>query len=75
MTMIMNHFLSVNGMPFLSGFLGVGWDNKYQKWIVRLQIDKRSIYGGRFVDPLAAAKARDTLARSFPDKIIKLNFP
>ncbi len=41
-----------------SGVMGVGWNKKTQKWIVRIMVDRQSIYLGLFVNKEDAIKAR-----------------
>jgi len=46
-----------------SGLMGVVWDKARQKWVVRVNIDKRPKYVGRFSDFDQAAAARISAQR------------
>ena len=56
-----------------SGYKGV--NANHGKWEVRLKIEHRSLYLGRFADPLAAAQVYDAAARLFSAEFAGLNFP
>jgi len=45
-----------------SGFKGVSWVERYQKWGVQIQIDSHSRFKGYFDDPMEAAAAYDKAA-------------
>ena len=40
----------------LSRYSGVSWSSKYQKWIARLYVEQKQIYGGIFDNEIDAAK-------------------
>jgi hypothetical protein len=56
-----------------SGYRGVSRD--HGKWTVRFSIKGTQIYGGRFMDPIEAAKKYDELAVIRYGDMAVLNFP
>ncbi len=58
-----------------SGYKGVHWTNYYQCWLAKIQINNKSIYIGRFSDPIEAALAYDSKARELFGEFARPNFP
>lgn len=60
-------------------YKGISYDNRSyhlsKKWRVRIRIDGKQIYAGRFETPEEAARKYDELARQFYGEFAKLNFP
>lgn len=56
-----------------SGYTGVSWDKKRQKWRAYIGIDGKWKYLGRFDSKLAAAKAYDQAAVAYFGPFAKLN--
>ena len=42
-----------------SGYRGVSWHKRYNKWVAKINVDKKRIYLGYFEDKIEAAKAYD----------------
>ena len=57
-----------------SGFKGVSWDVKRDKWQVGIQINKHRFALGRFTDINDAARAYDAAARKHFGEFANLNF-
>lgn len=58
-----------------SGFRGVVWDRRANKWKGTLTANKIRMHLGYFTDPIRAAKARDEAARKHHGNFAVLNFP
>jgi len=58
-----------------SKFIGVYFDKKKKRWIVRIMYNYRRIYIGTFKDEIEAAKAHDEAARKYHKEFARLNFP
>jgi hypothetical protein len=58
-----------------SGFRGVVWDRRKQKWEARLHVQKRKRFLGYFADVRDAARAYDTAALEAFGEFASLNFP
>ena len=60
-----------------SGFRGVHWDKRRNKWCSRVRVNEKSIYTGWYDNPEDAAKARDLKLLEITDDhtFIRLNFP
>lgn len=58
-----------------SGFKGVSWHKRGQKWQARIEVDGRTLYLGLFVDPAAAARMYDVAALAYHGEFARLNFP
>jgi hypothetical protein len=56
-----------------SGYRGVNWDKKTNKWLARIRINNKRINLGRFRDISSAAIAYDKAAISFYGKEATLN--
>lgn len=76
----LNHLNSDVRFDSTSGFRGVSWYSRGQKWRAHVSLDRRYRHLGLFDDPIEAAKARDeylisrlTLARCL--ELNCLNFP
>mmetsp|Transcript_31302 Transcript_31302/g.62531 ORF Transcript_31302/g.62531 Transcript_31302/m.62531 type:complete len:371 (-) Transcript_31302:49-1161(-) len=50
------------GKALISGYKGVSWNNRDQKWIARIKIGDKVVYIGQFDDKLAAARGYDKRA-------------
>lgn len=58
-----------------SKFHGVIWDQSRRQWQARVSFKGRTFNGGRFSDEIAAARARDALAKDLQGPFARLNFP
>lgn len=58
-----------------SAFKGVCWNKRAKKWEVRICLNRRTIYLGRFVDEERAARAYDTAARQYHGEFAVINLP
>jgi hypothetical protein len=58
-----------------SGFKGVHWSKRAQKWHAGICYRGRKKSLGNFDDPVLAAKAYDKAARQFHGAFARLNFP
>jgi len=59
----------------VSGFKGVYWDARAQRWEARIYVAGRGIWLGRFDDLVDAARAYDAAAREHYGEYAWLNFP
>ncbi len=57
-----------------SGYKGVFWDNRKNRWHVKLQHDNTPIFIGYFTDKILAAQAYDERASELFGQYAKLNF-
>ena len=57
-----------------SGYKGVYWNKQAQKWMVRIQINKKNHFVGLFSDLIIAARAYDKKAAELFGEFAKLNF-
>lgn len=57
-----------------SGYKGVWYDKRDNKWRVSIQINKKRYHIGGFDDLIDAAKAYDEAAKIYHGKFAKLNF-
>jgi hypothetical protein len=67
-----------NRGPFLnnkSGFKGVCWHKRRQKWIAQIHVSGKRTHLGYFDDPIAAARAYDAAALELHGAFARLNFP
>jgi len=64
-----------NNVAKTSRYKGVDWEKSSSKWKVRIQINKRRIFLGRFDSEEDAARAYDKAAKEFFGKFCCLNFP
>jgi hypothetical protein len=58
-----------------SQFKGVSWLAAERRWIVRISINRRKIWVGRFVNEEDAARAYDNAAKQHFGEFAYLNFP
>lgn len=58
-----------------SGFKGVHWHRKCEKWQARVTVQGKAHSQGLFADKVEAAKARDIAARKLHGEFAHLNFP
>lgn len=58
-----------------SGFKGVTWHLRAEKWMAQIEIDGKRRYLGVFVDPADAARAYDRAAVDAFGQFSALNFP
>lgn len=58
-----------------TGFKGVTCAGTFEKYIVRITVNKRVIPLGRFDDPREAARKYDSAARYYFGEFARLNFP
>ncbi len=61
--------------PMSSGYKGVCWDRKNNKWIVHIKRNGKNLHLGRFSDERVAAEAYDRAAAQFHGAFARLNFP
>jgi hypothetical protein len=67
-----------NGAPNprnTSGFRGVTWSRRKQKWVAQIHHQRRGRFLGEFHDPVAAALAYDAAAREMHGAFAVPNFP
>jgi hypothetical protein len=57
-----------------SGFKGVWWNKKAEKWKGQIQVDGKKIHLGLFSDPTVAARAYDEAATEHFGEFAHLNF-
>jgi hypothetical protein len=57
-----------------SGFKGVTWNKRDQKWCAQIRINSKRKHIGYFDDPIEAAKAYDKAAKELHDKFAQTNF-
>jgi hypothetical protein len=57
-----------------SRYKGLAWDNKDKRWEVRISVNGRRIYIGRFEDEMQAARAYDRAARIYHGRYAQVNF-
>lgn len=57
-----------------SGYKGVTWDKQYGKWKAYISFNKKSVFIGRYADPIEAAKAYDKKAKELHGEFACLNF-
>jgi hypothetical protein len=58
-----------------SGFRGVSWRKRRQKWEASISVDGRNIFLGHFTDKAEAARAYDDAAKRSFGEFARLNFP
>lgn len=58
-----------------SGFIGVSWATREQKWHSQIWIDDKRVHLGYFKNPIDAAVAYDKAALEQRKEFAKLNFP
>jgi hypothetical protein len=58
----------------ISGFKGVSFNKKMNRWKGQLEINGKSIYLGFYTDPIDAAKAYDEAARKYYGNFANVNF-
>lgn len=58
-----------------SGYMGVTWDIRSQKWFVQKCFNGKNHYGGRFDNIIDAVRKSDEMAREFHGAFATLNFP
>ena len=59
----------------ISGFKGVSWDKRCDKYRVQIRDSGKKIHRGYFTDPILAASAYDAAARQYHGEFARLNFP
>lgn len=57
-----------------SGYKGVSWSSRGNKWQVHIMVDNKSIYLGMYSDKEEAARAYDNAARKYFGEFAKTNF-
>lgn len=55
--------------------IGVAFDPPSRQWTAHVVIDGRRVYAGHHPDPVSAAKAHDSLVRTYLQQPVRLNFP
>lgn len=63
------------GQPTSSIYKGVSFYKNYGKYMVRIMVDKKSIFIGYFKNEIDAARAYDVAAKKYHREYAKLNFP
>jgi len=58
-----------------SGYKGVSWDKRDNKWRANIKVSYRTISLGFFLTPEQAAHAYDEAAKKYHGKFANLNFP
>lgn len=58
-----------------SGFIGVYFDQKAERWRAKISVHGDSVYLGTFDNPIDAAMARDEAAKMQYGEFATLNFP
>ena len=58
-----------------SGYRGVSWWRRSEKWLAQIRVDGKLIYLGLYDDPIAAARAYDAAAIEHFGEFAVLNFP
>lgn len=56
-----------------SGFKGVSWDPRQEKWVAKTRFRRKYIHIGRFLTKIAAAKAYDAMARKLFGEFARTN--
>lgn len=59
----------------MSGYIGVSWHKRLNKWQVLMKVNGKAIYVGVFCCPIEAAIARDVAAMELHGEFASLNFP
>ncbi|MFG1465293.1 hypothetical protein V5F77_20630 [Xanthobacter sp. DSM 24535] len=54
---------------------GVSFDTLYRQWATHITVDGLRMFGGYHPDPVSAAKAYDSLARTYHGAKALTNFP
>jgi hypothetical protein len=57
-----------------SQYKGLAWDSKDKRWEVRISVNGRRIYIGRFKDQMEAARAYDRAANKYHGQFANVNF-
>lgn len=57
-----------------SGYKGVHWSKKYNKWQSKIVLQRKTIHLGFFDDPIEAARAYDAKAKEIHGEFAFLNF-
>jgi len=57
-----------------SKYKGPAWDSRDKRWEVRISVNGRRIYLGRFKNEVEAAKAYDAAAKKYHGRYANLNF-
>ncbi len=63
-----------NRVKSRSRYKGLAWDSKDKRWEVRISVNGRRIYVGRFQDQTEAARAYDRAARRYHGRYAQVNF-
>ena len=63
------------GIDNASGYKGVHWDKRDNKWRATISMENRKKSLGYFTDPIEAARAYDAAARLHHGEYASLNFP
>lgn len=58
-----------------SGYKGVSWNSRSEKWVAQIQISRQKEHIGFFENPIDAAKAYDAKAKELFGEFARLNFP
>jgi hypothetical protein len=58
-----------------SGFKGVCWYPKYEKWLAQIMANGKHMFLGYFNSPIEAAKVHDKAARKLHGEFAVTNFP
>ena len=57
-----------------SRYKGLSWDSKDKRWEVRISVNGRRIYIGRFQGQIEAAMAYDRAAKKYHGRYAQVNF-
>jgi hypothetical protein len=58
-----------------SGYKGVYWEKKIQKYVATIRLSNKRTYLGSYTDPVLAARAYDKKAKEVHGEFARLNFP
>lgn len=74
-TVAQNNYNHTRQQNSTSGYKGVAWHEKLQRWRAYIYDRKRQVHLGLYDDPVEAAKIYDFAARDLHGEFAALNFP